>query len=192
MLRQQEQCNICNKAVIEKEAIMMIELNDWRKVYLDYLIKKVMPDDQKEEQKLKKHMDKYLAKEGQLYRNACNGEILRCINGQEAEEVLREIHEVDCGEHQGGRRLCEEALRLGYFWPTIEKDVMNYAQRCQNCQLFGNKVHTPSVNLHSTNVPWPFHTWALDLIGPISPPSKGRIWILTATESLLNGPRLFH
>jgi hypothetical protein len=30
--------------------------------------------------------------------------------------------------------------------------------------------------------PWPFHTWGLDLIGPINPPSSGYIWILVATE----------
>ena len=31
-------------------------------------------------------------------------------------------------------------------------------------------------------IPWPFHTWGLDLIGPINPPSNGHIWILAATE----------
>ena len=30
--------------------------------------------------------------------------------------------------------------------------------------------------------PWPFHTWGLDLIGPINPPSDGYIWILVAIE----------
>ena len=30
--------------------------------------------------------------------------------------------------------------------------------------------------------PWPFHTWGLDLIGPINPPSNGYIWILVATK----------
>ena len=30
--------------------------------------------------------------------------------------------------------------------------------------------------------PWPFHTWGLDLIGPIGPASGGHIWILVATE----------
>uniref|UniRef100_A0A2N9ENH5 Integrase catalytic domain-containing protein n=1 Tax=Fagus sylvatica TaxID=28930 RepID=A0A2N9ENH5_FAGSY len=30
--------------------------------------------------------------------------------------------------------------------------------------------------------PWPFHTWGLDLIGPINPSSGGYIWILVATE----------
>ncbi|GLT30849.1 hypothetical protein SLA2020_056320 [Shorea laevis] len=30
--------------------------------------------------------------------------------------------------------------------------------------------------------PWPFHTWGLDLIGPIHSPSEGYVWILVATE----------
>ena len=30
--------------------------------------------------------------------------------------------------------------------------------------------------------PWPFHTWGLDLVGPINPSSRGYIWILVATE----------
>ena len=29
---------------------------------------------------------------------------------------------------------------------------------------------------------WPFHTWGLDLVGPVNPPSCGYIWILVATE----------
>jgi hypothetical protein len=30
--------------------------------------------------------------------------------------------------------------------------------------------------------PLSFHTWGLDLIGPINPPSDGYIWILVAIE----------
>ncbi|KAL5570108.1 hypothetical protein UlMin_026683 [Ulmus minor] len=94
--------------------------------------------------------------EGILYFKAPTGVLARCLSKEEASSKVKEIH---------------------------EQDAMNYAQKCQNCQLFGSKIHAPSVNLHPVNAPWPFHTWALDLIGPISPPSKGHIWILTATEN---------
>uniref|UniRef100_A0A2N9F794 RNA-directed DNA polymerase n=1 Tax=Fagus sylvatica TaxID=28930 RepID=A0A2N9F794_FAGSY len=36
--------------------------------------------------------------------------------------------------------------------------------------------------LQNMTTPWPFHTWGLDLIGPINPASGGCIWILVATE----------
>ncbi|KAL5574607.1 hypothetical protein UlMin_016306 [Ulmus minor] len=133
----------------------------------------LVPDNKSEEAKIRRYATKYMIKEGCLYRKAYSGDMLRCINGQETEDVLQEIHEGDCGEHQGGHRLYEEALRLGYFWPTMENDAMDYARRCKSCQLFGDRIHAPAVTLHTVNAPWPFHTWALDLIGPISPPSKG-------------------
>ncbi|KAL5559112.1 hypothetical protein UlMin_035323 [Ulmus minor] len=179
----QKNCGTCKLEPTAKEAVMLIKINDWRKPYIDYLTKGLVPDDKTEEVKIKRHAVKYVMKEDSLYRKAYSGDVLRCINGQEVEEVLREIHEGDCGEHQGGRRLYEEILRLGYFWPTMENDAMDYARRCKSCQFFGDKIHAPAVTLHTVNAPWPFHTWALDLIGPISPPSKGRIWILTATEN---------
>ena len=56
-----------------------------------------------------------MVKEGHLYRKAYNGNILKCVSKREADEILQEIHGGDCGKHQGGRRLYEEALRLGYF-----------------------------------------------------------------------------
>ena len=29
---------------------------------------------------------------------------------------------------------------------------------------------------------WSFHTWGLDLVGVVNPPSKGNIWILVAMK----------
>ncbi|KAL5547058.1 hypothetical protein UlMin_006745 [Ulmus minor] len=169
----QNECGVCRINIMSKEAIMAIEYSDWRKVYVDYLTKGIAPENKKDEHKLRRHINKYMVKEDHLFWKAFNGEILKCINGHEAKEVLQEIHAGDCGEHQGGRRLYEEALRLGYFWPTMENDAIEYACRCKDCQLFGNKIHAQAVTLHPVNVPWPFHTWALDLIGPITPPSQG-------------------
>ncbi|XP_028124108.1 uncharacterized protein K02A2.6-like [Camellia sinensis] len=64
----------------------------------------------------------------------------------------------------------------------MESDASHHVKRCQTCQKHGNLIHAPAVDLHSTRTPWPFHTWAFDLIGPISTPSKGYQWILAATE----------
>ncbi|KAG5531173.1 hypothetical protein RHGRI_025959 [Rhododendron griersonianum] len=52
-----------------------------------------------------------------------------------------------------------------------EREYLSY--KCAACQKFGNLVHAPSVELHSVRAPYPFHTWAMDLIGPIHPTSRG-------------------
>ena len=45
-----------------------------------------------------------------------------------------------------------------------------------------NEIHTSHQNLHSIVASYPFHSWALDFIGPINPFSEGRTWILVATK----------
>ena len=55
-------------------------------------------------------------------------------------------------------------------------------ERCHPCQIHGNRIHAPAVDLRALSTLWPSHTWALDLTGLISPVSKGNIWILAAIE----------
>lgn len=64
---------------------------------------------------------KYCIQNGELYRKAYGGSLLRCLGLEEAQEVMTEIHKGDCGEHQGGRKLFEELFRIGYYWPTMEE-----------------------------------------------------------------------
>jgi hypothetical protein len=53
---------------------------------------------------------------------------------------------------------------------------------CHTCQVQANLIHTHPTSLQNMATPWPFHTWGLDLIGPINPAFGGYIWILVATE----------
>ena len=119
---------------------------------------------------------------GILFRKGFNREPLRCLGTPEAQSVMRKVHAGKCGDHQGKRRLLQQLLNLGYFWPTMKQDVAEYVKTCHTCQVHGNLIHTHPTNLYNMMTPWPFHTWGLDLIGPINPPSKGHIWILVATE----------
>ena len=58
------------------------------------------------------------------------GPYLRCLEDDEAKEVLKDIHEGDYGNHTGGSSLCSKILRTIYFWPTMKKDGLTYAQKC--------------------------------------------------------------
>ncbi|GFZ06995.1 hypothetical protein Acr_18g0011650 [Actinidia rufa] len=54
------------------------------------------------------------------------GPLLRCLRPEEAEYVLREIHEGICGNHSGARSLAKKIIRQGYFWPTMERDAATF------------------------------------------------------------------
>ena len=71
---------------------------------------------------------------------------------------------------------------MGYYWPTMKKDSDELVKTCHACQVLGDAIYTHPNVLQDMTTPWPFHTWELDLIGPINPPFNGHIWILETTE----------
>ena len=44
---------------------------------------------------------------------------LRCLAPDEANYVLREVHEGACGNHSGTRSLVHKVVRAGYYWPNM-------------------------------------------------------------------------
>ena len=78
-----------------------------------------------------------------LYRKSSNGVFLSCLSQQEAEETLMEVHVGLYGVHQAGPKLYDQIKRLGYYWPTMVTDAMQFAKRCQQCRVHGDYVHMP-------------------------------------------------
>ena len=64
----------------------------------------------------------------------------------------------------------------------MKRDFEELVKTCHAYQVLGDAIHTYPNVLQDMTTPWPFHTWGLDVIGPINPPSNGYIWILAATE----------
>ena len=73
-------------------------------------------------------------------------------------------------------------LQMGYYWPTMKRDTIEFVKKCHSCQVQTNLIHTHPQSLHNTVTPWAFHTWGLNLVGLVNPPSHGYIWIFMATE----------
>uniref|UniRef100_A0A2N9FVD9 Integrase catalytic domain-containing protein n=1 Tax=Fagus sylvatica TaxID=28930 RepID=A0A2N9FVD9_FAGSY len=136
----------------------------------------------KEAARIKKLSTRYFVESGILFRKGFHGDPLRCLSLSESQTVMKEAHSGECGEHQGKKRLYQLLLTLGYYWPTMKRDTADFVKACHTCQMQANLIHTHPTNLQNMATPWPFHTWGLDLIGPINPPSGGYIWILAATE----------
>ena len=74
---------------------------------------------------------------------------LRCINEEEAKYILEEIHEGIYGDHASPRSLISKVIRMGYFWPTLQKDVKEFVKKCDKCQRFGNIQRILSEKLRS-------------------------------------------
>ncbi|KAM0971134.1 hypothetical protein PS1_019324 [Malus domestica] len=96
---------------------------------------------------------------------------------------MEEAHSGVCGAHQSGPKLHFQLKRMGYYWPSMVKDCLEHAKRCQACQFHANFIHQPPKPLHPTAASWPFDAWGLDVVGPITPKSSaGEAYILAAID----------
>ena len=50
----------------------------------------------------------------------------------------------------------------------METNCCRFVQRCPKCQIHGDLIHVPPLELHTLTSPWPFSIWGIDIIGKIS------------------------
>ncbi|XP_074301285.1 uncharacterized protein LOC141632659 [Silene latifolia] len=124
--------------------------DDWRQPIIDFLDHQKLPDDPRHKVEVRRRAPKFIHYKGTLYRRSFLGHWLRCLNKDEATEAMHEAHSGICGAHQSGPKLYDRVKRMGYYWPTMVQDCMDFAKKCQPCQFYANFIHQPPEPLHPT------------------------------------------
>ena len=91
-----------------------------------------------------------------LYKRGFFMPYLKCVDEEEAQYILEEIHEGIYGDHAGPRSLVGKVIKTGYFWPTLQMDAREFVKRCDKFQRFGNVQHLLAERLTPIAFPWPF------------------------------------
>nr|XP_027071963.1 uncharacterized protein K02A2.6-like [Coffea arabica] len=99
-----------------------------------------------------------------VYKRTSDLGLLRCVDEDEAEYLMKEVHSGVCGSHMNGHLLAKKIMRTGYFWLTMEHDCVVFVRKCVKCQLHGDVMHTPPTELHSMTAPWPCSMWGMDVV----------------------------
>ena len=81
----------------------------------DYLVGEIFPNDPKEASKLMTMSAIFTIYPGTLYKTGFSTPILKCVGREDANYVLREVHEGIYGNHIGVRSLAVKTLRQGYY-----------------------------------------------------------------------------
>ena len=108
--------------------------------------------------------------------------IRRCFKEDDIYDILRALHDEPCGGHFVYKQTTYKILHLGYYWPNLFKDAKEYVQKCDSCQRMGRPVQSDEMPLQPQVLIEPFKRWALDFVGPINTPSKGKKYILVCTD----------
>jgi hypothetical protein len=62
--------------------------------------------------------------------------LLRCVDEQDAEKLMHDVHDSTFGTHASGHTMSRKLLRAGYYWMTMEWDCYRHAKRCHKCQIY--------------------------------------------------------
>ena len=66
-----------------------------------------------------------------LYKRGFSHTYLRCLNSEEADHVMREVHKGVCGNHFGPRSLAHKLIQARYS--TMQKNTHAYVKTCDKC-----------------------------------------------------------
>ncbi|XP_076936982.1 uncharacterized protein LOC143604360 [Bidens hawaiensis] len=105
-----------NPSVIGKE-VYVISTNTISLMtpIINFLSSGVLPDSKDEARKIRHKALNYQLKDGILYRRSYLGPLLRCVDPQDANYLLQEIHEGICGIHAGPRMVVANIMNTGYY-----------------------------------------------------------------------------
>jgi hypothetical protein len=87
----------------------------WVEPYLEYLTNKKLPEDEVQKRQIMHRAKAYTIIDGQLYKQSTSGVFMKCISQVDGIEILRQIHEGECGHHATARSLIAKVFHHGFY-----------------------------------------------------------------------------
>ena len=160
---------------------------NWMTLIISYLKDRSLPEGKDEVRRLRVQSARYVLLNDMLYKRGFSQPYLRCLSPDEANYVLREVHEGACGNHSGAISLIHKVVRAGFYWPTIQANAKAYVKVYDQCQRFSNIPRQPSEYLTPMTALWPFAQWDLDILGPFPIGTRQMKFLVIGIDISLSG-----
>ncbi|GKD74156.1 reverse transcriptase domain-containing protein, partial [Tanacetum coccineum] len=96
-----------------------------------------------------------------------------------------------CGMHDGHRQVVAKAMNIGYYWPSMHRDVKELIKACDDCQAHASVPRLPKADMISVTSAWLFQSGAeklkIQLISTSVYHPQGNEAVGRANKSLLRG-----
>ncbi|KAL0333121.1 UNVERIFIED_CONTAM: hypothetical protein Scaly_2213600 [Sesamum calycinum] len=87
----------------------------WMTPIVQFLREGILMEDHKEARNVKLRSAHFVLIDDNSYKKEFSSPLLKCLNLDKVEYVMREIHEGSCGNHSGARSLSKKILKQGYY-----------------------------------------------------------------------------
>ena len=105
------------------EVLVIDEASPWTLPFLAYLANDELPADELIARQIKRRANAYTIINNELYKRSVSGIFQRCVSQEEGVEILKEIHQGECGHHASAKAIVAKAFRHGFYWPTARADA---------------------------------------------------------------------
>nr|XP_043613766.1 uncharacterized protein LOC122585704 [Erigeron canadensis] len=167
------------KSIIKGKEVSQVEEEEdcWMTPIYNFIKNETLPEDNHEAQKVRMKAPMYLLIEDKLFRKSFLCPHLRCVGPSQAQTLIQEVHGGTCGIHAGPRSVATKIMRLGYYWPSMNKDAKEEIEKWESCQIHAPISRMPKQDLIPVNTAWPFYKWGIDIVGPF-PVAVGNVKFL--------------
>lgn len=92
--------------------------------------------------------------------------------------ILNDFHLLPTSGHAGVRRMTSNIKRY-YFWPSMEKDIIDYVSKCDQCKRQKYSVGVKQPMSVTTTANSALEKIYLDIVGPLPRDANGYCYVLT-------------
>jgi transcription antitermination factor NusG len=103
---------------IDQAVFTVREVPSWARPIMDFLVDGQVPTDETEARRIMRRSKGYTIINKEIYKRSATGVLQRCVESAEGREMLREIHQGECGHHSSSRALVSKVFQHGFYWPT--------------------------------------------------------------------------
>jgi transcription antitermination factor NusG len=126
---------------IDQAVFTVREVPSWARPIMDFLVNGQVPADKDEVHRITRRSKGYTIINKEIYKRSVTGVLQRCVESAEGLEMLREIHQGECGHHASSRALVAKVFRHGFYWPTALQEAENLVRKCNGCQRYAHQIH---------------------------------------------------
>jgi transcription antitermination factor NusG len=100
---------------IDQAVFTVREVPSWARPVMDFLVDGQVPADETEARRVTRRSKGYTIINKEIYKRSATGVLQRCVESAEGLEMLREIHQGECGHHASSRALVAKVFRHGFY-----------------------------------------------------------------------------
>ncbi|XP_076903888.1 uncharacterized protein LOC143559074 [Bidens hawaiensis] len=140
---------VLDRPSVPQHKVLVIQtgVESWMTPIMAYLTSGAPLEEKAVARKIRHKALNYRMQDGILYRRYFLSPLLRCVDAEDTNYLIREVHEGIYGLHAGYRMVVAKLMNAGYYWPDMHMDATHKIRKCDSCQRHAPNTLRPKNEL---------------------------------------------